>query len=159
MTSQRGTAMIMVILFTAFLSALGLGLLLSVFMDRLAARNLAGSLAMLYAADAGIELAARDLAQAVDWGAVLEGSDRGSFTDGSAGGVRALPGGGQVDLTAATNLLNCGRPTNCSGPQMMANSRERPWGANNPRWQLYASLAIVQAGTVLSRRLDRRRWA
>ena len=128
----------MVILVTSFLSALGLGLMLAVFMDRLATGNMAGSVAMLYAADAGIELAARDLARRADWDAVLTGAERSSFTDGAAGGVRAIPGGGAVDLTAATNMLNCGRPTNCTPAQMNANSRERPWGANNPRWQLFA---------------------
>jgi hypothetical protein len=128
----------MVILLTAFLSALGLGLILAVFMDRLATGNMTGSVAMLFAADAAIELAARDLAQADDWDAVLSGSQRSTFTDGVPGGVRAVPGGGAIDLTASTNLLNCGRATNCTAPQMNASSRERPWGENNPRWQLYA---------------------
>ena len=45
--------LIMVMLVTTFLSALGLGLMLAVFMDRLATGNMAGSVAMLYAADAG----------------------------------------------------------------------------------------------------------
>ena len=44
---------------------------------------------MLYAADAGIELAARELARRADWNA---GADRratlSTFTDGAAGGVR-----------------------------------------------------------------------
>ena len=53
--SERGIALIMVILVTTFLSALGLGVLLAVFMDRLATGNMAGSVAMLYAADVGIE--------------------------------------------------------------------------------------------------------
>ena len=43
-----------------------------------------------------------------------------------------------VDLTAATNLLNCGKATPCTAAQMDANTKERPWGANNARWQLYA---------------------
>ncbi len=43
-----------------------------------------------------------------------------------------------VDLTSATNQLNCGKVTTCTSAQMNANSRERPWGANNPRWQLFA---------------------
>jgi hypothetical protein len=136
--NQRGVALIIVILLTSFLSALGMGLLLAVFMDRLAARNLSGSVAMLYAADAAIELAARDLAQTDDWDAVLSGARRSSFTDGSASGVRGIPGGGAVDLTASTNMLNCGRTTGCTTAQMNTNSRERPWGLNNPRWQLYA---------------------
>lgn len=138
MTSQRGIALIMVILLTAFLSALGLGLILAVFMDRLAAGNMTGSVAMLFAADGAIELAARDLAQESDWDAVLSGVRRSSFTDGAPSGVRGIPGGGAVDLTASTNLLNCGKATNCTAPQMNANSRERPWGANNPRWRLFA---------------------
>jgi len=138
MTGQRGIALIIVILFTAFLSALGMGLLLAVFMDRLASRNMAGSVAMLYAADAAIELAARDLSQEADWDTVLSGARLSSLTDGLPGGVRDIPGGGTIDLTASTNVLNCGRTSNCTAPQMNANSRERPWGANNPRWRLYA---------------------
>jgi len=130
--------MIMVILVTTFLSALGLGVMLAVFMDRLATGNIAGSVAMLYAADSAIELAARDLAEIADWDAVLTGAQRSSFTDGIAGGLRDLPGGAVLDLTAATSLLNCGRSANCSPEQMDANSKERPWGRNNPRWQLFA---------------------
>lgn len=60
MTGQRGVALILVVLVTTFLSALGIGLMLSVYMDRLANGNLSGSVAMLFAADAGIELAARE---------------------------------------------------------------------------------------------------
>jgi hypothetical protein len=138
MNSQRGVALIMVVLITTFLSALGLGLLLAVFMDRLATGNMAGSVAMLYAADAGIELAAHDLALTPEWTQVLSAAARSSFVDGAPGGVRALPGDGTIDLTAATNSLNCGKASSCSAAQMNANSRTRPWGANNPRWQLYA---------------------
>jgi len=138
MTSQRGIALIMVVLITAFLSALGLGLLLSVFMDRLATGNMAASVAMFYAADAGIELAAHELALTPEWTDVLSASARSSFADGAPGGIRGLPGEGTIDLTAETNTLNCGQPTACTAAQMNANSRVRPWGVNNPRWQLYA---------------------
>jgi hypothetical protein len=107
-------------------------------MDRLATGNMAGSVAMLYAADAGIELAAHDLALTPEWNQVLSSSARSSFVDGTPGGVRALPGEGSIDLTAATNGLNCGKASTCTAAQMDANSTTRPWGANNPRWQLYA---------------------
>lgn len=137
-TGERGIVLILVVLVTAFLSALGMGLLLAVFMDRLATGNRAGSVAMLYAAEAAIEITARDLAQIADWNAVLTGDRPGTFTDGAAGGVRDLPDGGTVDLTLATNMLNCGRTTTCTTSQMNASSRERPWGSNNPRWQLFA---------------------
>ena len=134
---QRGIALIMVMLVTVFLSALGAGLILAVFMDRLAAGNMSGSVALLYAADAVVELAARDLSQVADWNAVLTGARPSSFTDGAPGGVRGIPGGGTVDLTAATNMLNCGKATTCTLAQMNANTRERPWGLNNPQWRLY----------------------
>jgi len=137
MNPERGIALIMVILVTSFLSALGIGLIVAVFMDRLATGNMTGSVAMLYAADAGIELAARDLARLDDWDPVLAGLQQGSFTDGSTQGVRAIPGGGVIDLTAATNWLNCGKATNCTSAQMNASSKERPWGLNNSRWKLY----------------------
>jgi hypothetical protein len=129
-------ALILVILFTSFLAALGLGVALAVFLDRLAAGNLRGSIALLYAADSGIELAARDLARQ-DWAPVLSGDMQGSLADGLPGGVRAVPGGGAIDLTAITNMLNCGKATTCSDAQMDATSRERPWGVNNPRWRLF----------------------
>lgn len=138
MTGQRGIALVLAVLVTSFLSAIGLGLALVVFMDRLATGNLRGSVAMLYVADAGLELVARDLAQLPDWNLALSGAERASFNDGDPTGVRAIPGGGSLDLTAATNNLNCFKTSNCTTAQMNANSRERAWGSNNPRWRLYA---------------------
>jgi hypothetical protein len=146
--TERGIALIMVILVTTFLSALGLGVLLAVFMDRLATGNMAGSVAMLYAADSAIELAAHDLAQIEDWNLILTGMARGSLTDGAPSGTRTLQGGGVVDLTTTTNMLNCGRTTNCTNAQMNANSKERPWGANNPRWRLFTYGAMAQLSAI-----------
>lgn len=138
MKADRGIALVLAILVTSFLTAIGLGLALIVMTDRLATGNLRGSVAILYAADAAIELAARDLSRLDDWNAALTGLVRSAFADGEPSGSRPIPGGGAVDLTAATNLLNCGRVTACSDAQMDANSRERPWGRNNARWRLYA---------------------
>ena len=138
MNAQRGIALILVILVTSFLSAIGLGLALIVVMDRLATGNLRSSVGMLYAADAAIELAARDLARVADWTLVLSGAVRSALSDGEPLGVRPIPDGGEVDLTAATHQLNCGRDDECTVEQMAASTRERPWGANNARWRLYA---------------------
>lgn len=137
MTSPRGIALILVLLATSFLSAVGLGLAVMVFMDRLATGNEKGAAALLHAADAGLELAAHALARA-DWDAVLAGAELAAFSDGAPTGVRAIPGGGAVNLTAETNMLNCGKATACTAAQMDAVTSERPWGANNPRWRLYA---------------------
>lgn len=135
--NQRGIALIMAVLITTFLSALGAGVMMAVFMDRLAAGNMRGSIALLYAADSGIEIAARELARVEQWNTVLSGAIRSNFTDGTPG-VRGIAGGGAIDLTVATNTLNCGKATECTTAQMDAISRERPWGTNNPRWQLFA---------------------
>lgn len=137
MTAERGIALLLALLLTSFLSAVGLGLAVVVFMDRLATGNVKGAVGLMHAAEAGIELAAHELARA-DWPAVLQGAEQATFSDGSPAGVRAIPGGGAVNLTAETNLLNCGKATACTTGQMNANSDERPWGVNNPRWRLYA---------------------
>jgi hypothetical protein len=150
MSSDKGIALIMVVLVSAFLSALGLGVLLAVFMDGLATGNMKGSVAMLYAADSAIEIVARDLAQIDDWNVVLSGEQRGTFTDGAAGGVRGVPGGGAVDLTLITNMLNCGRSTTCTAAQMNVSSRERPWGSNNSQWRLFAYGPLQQLAPLAS---------
>ena len=137
MNASRGIALVLAILVTSFLTAIGLGLALIVMMDRLATGNLRGSVAMLYAADAVIELAARDLSRLEDWTAALTGQSRSTFTDGEPSGSRPIPGG-TVDLGVATNQLNCGRSASCSDAEMDANSKDRPWGPNNARWRLYA---------------------
>ena len=138
MTGVRGVALILVLVVLSFLSALGLGLMLMVFVERLAAGNMRGSVDMLYAADAGLELAARELAHLANWSDALNGSIRSSLVDGPSSGTRAIPGGRTIDLSVLTNRLNCGRDSACTAAQMQANTRDRPWGANNAQWRLFA---------------------
>ena len=135
--TERGVALILVILITTFLSALALGMAMVVSMSQLAEGNYTGSIGMLYAADAGIALAAHDLAQAPDWDLVLSGASVGEFVDGAASGARNIPAGGLLSLDRETNELNCAKTTACTVAQMNANTRDRPWGANNARWQLF----------------------
>ena len=147
MSGQRGIALILALLMTCFLSAVGLGLAVVVFMDRLATGNARGAAGLAHASDAGMELAAHELARA-DWSAVLAGAEQATFADGSPTGVRAIPGGGAVNLTAETNLLNCGKASSCTPAQMNANSDDRPWGVNNPQWRLYAYGAFENIAAV-----------
>jgi hypothetical protein len=137
MNSQRGVALVLAMLATSFLSAVGLGLAVMVFMDRLASGNMRGSVGLLHAAEAGVELAAHDLAR-TDWNAVLAGLAHASFSDGSPTGVRVIPGGGEVNLATETNEINCGSPSSCTAAQMTADTAARPWGVNNPHWRLFA---------------------
>jgi hypothetical protein len=138
MNTQRGVAVVLVMLIVSFMTTVGLGLALIVMMEGRAAANVRDSVAMLYAADAALELAARDLAQIEDWDAALAGNARGSIVDGPPTGVRALTRSISIDLGAIGNELTCARPSACTEAQITSSTRERPWGANNARWQLFA---------------------
>jgi hypothetical protein len=48
-----------------------------------------------------------------------------------------LPDGTRIDLNRETDRLNCGHSP-CSITDLTAITSERPWGANNPVWRLYA---------------------
>lgn len=134
---ESGVALIMVLLITSLVSTLALGLALIVSTNQLAEGNFADSVAMSYIADAGVELAAHDLAQSADWDLALSGVLTGTLTDGSATGIRNIPAAGSLDLSRETNQINCGNRTACGDAQMDANSRDRPWGVNNARWRLF----------------------
>jgi hypothetical protein len=63
---------------------------------------------------------------------------RSGYIDGSPTGSRTLPDGSTIDLGEATNMVNCGKVATCSDTEMDANTEDRVWGLNNPRWSLYA---------------------
>ena len=149
----------------AAFAALGLGLVLTTSVERLTSGNYRDSVEALYAADAAIELAARELAAIADWDRVLTGAERSRFTDGPPDGSRPF-GSGSVNLTVLTNELTCGRPTVCPDARIRLSTLDRPWGANNPRWELFVfgllspvcrRPAPDRAG--VRHRLDRRRRA
>jgi hypothetical protein len=91
-----------------------------------------------YAADAAIERSLADLRAESDWTPVLAGAMQSEFVDGLPSGRRTLVDGSTIDLDQITNLANCQKPTRCSAVEVEATTTERPWGANNPRWMLYA---------------------
>jgi hypothetical protein len=92
----------------------------------------------LAAADAAVARVSADLASALDLNAVLAGVVTSTFFDAAAAVPRALPDGSPLDVALATNIQRCGQST-CTDAQMDAVSAERPWGVNNPRWQVYGS--------------------
>ena len=144
-SNARGVALVITLLAISLLSALGLGLVLTVSANRFAQNNHYQSVALLNAAEAAIALASRDLASIVDWTDAVDGSLRSAFIDAPAPGVRTGPAGDSIDIPRLTNELTCGRATACSNGQVRASTRERPWGANNPRWQpfVYTDLGAV----------------
>jgi hypothetical protein len=135
--SELGAAVIVSLLAMALIMALGLALALTTGTETAVASNVRLDIEAGYAAEAGLELALLDLAMAADWTAPLGGLARSSFVDGPPGGLRVLADGHDLDLDALTGTLNCGRPA-CTVSQMDASTAGRPWGPNNPRWQLFA---------------------
>jgi hypothetical protein len=126
------------------MSALGAALILLTSSETMIAANFRNSLAALYAAEAAADQALAEVAAVGDWDQLLNGSVRSTFVDGSPSGTR-LVNGTPVDLSQLVALASCHKTTTCSGAEMDAITAERPWGTNNPRWQLYAYGSIKNA--------------
>lgn len=132
-------------------AALGAGALLTASTDALVAANDRDAREVLYAADAALGRAMADLAAWPDWTAALSGAVRSTFVDGPPAGNRTLPDGSILDLGTLASLADCGHADGCSDAQLDAVTADRPWGANNPRWQLWgygpvARLAFAAPG-------------
>jgi hypothetical protein len=134
-SAERGVAIVLVLLATALLAAVALGLSLSTVVVRLTATNYEESIALLNAGESAIELAARELAL-LDIDDVLEGTSVSTLVDGPPG-PRTTADGLSFDLLALTNLLSCAQSAPCADAQVIQTTVERPWGANNPRWRLF----------------------
>ncbi len=143
----------MALLVLSILSAIGLGLSLVVSVDPMAAANQREAASALYVARAGLELAAREIATAASWDAWLSGAGTSTLVDGLASGPRSVPGGESIDIERLTNQLTCGRDAACSDAQAAANTRDRPWGPNNPRWRpfIYGSATSLGLGAASDR--------
>jgi hypothetical protein len=138
---ERGLALVVALMTMLLLTALGVALtLVTVTETKISGNHKAGSEA-LYAADAAVERVMQDLLTVPDWNRVLDGSVTSSFTDGPPG-VRDTTAG-SINLLQATNLVRCGNLAGCDDAALNATPPERPWGMNNPRWQLYAYSPLV----------------
>jgi hypothetical protein len=120
------------------LSAFGLALVLVSSAEIATAANDRDREAALQAADAALERSVAELLATADWDEVLAGLRQSARVDGPPAGERRLPAGGTLDLAAVAGLVNCGKPAACSAGEMDAVTSARPWGANNPRYQLFA---------------------
>jgi hypothetical protein len=136
--NERGAALVTALMALMLLSALGLALVLSTSTETKITGNFRGGQEALYAADAGVERVMDDLLTVPDWNKILQGNIRSAFVDGPPSGPRPLGDGTTIDLTQATNMVNCGKISTCSITDMNTTTEDRPWGANNPRWNLYA---------------------
>jgi Tfp pilus assembly protein PilX len=134
LTSERGIALVIVLLAMMLIAALGMALSLTTSTETRIAASYAWGAETFYAADAALEHVLDDLTRLVDWTDALDGAAT-SFSDGPPG-PRTLPDGTRVDLRQVTDRLNCGHPS-CSIAELTASTADRPWGINNPIWQLY----------------------
>ena len=136
--AEEGIVLAITLLVMLMMSALGVALVLLTSSESLIAANFRNSREALQAAEAAAERAMSDLGSVADWTQVLNGSTRSTFVDGSSTGTRALSDGSTLDLSEVVNQANCHKATTCSSAEMDAVNADRPWGANNPRWQMYA---------------------
>lgn len=139
---ERGIALIISLLALLLMSALGMALMLNSQTEILIGANYRDSVEGAYVADAGIERVMQDVLTIADWNQILSSPDgvRAGVTSGFIDSTYTptLPDGRTIDLTRATNMINCGKTTMCSEADMNAVTRERPWGPNNPRYRLFA---------------------
>lgn len=137
--SERGVALVLALMAILLLSALGLALILTTSAESMIASNHRNAVEALYAADAAADRALDDLAVAVSWSSVFDGSERSAFVDGAPGGPRTLADASSIDLAQVVNMANCGKAAACSAAEITGNATgDRPWGPNNPVWQLFA---------------------
>jgi hypothetical protein len=129
-------ALLMVLLATLLMSAVAASLALSSSTDSIIAGNFVRQQQARAAAEAVLDAAVADLSVA-DWSAVLSGAERSSFADGAPFGERSLDDGTALVLDEVANLANCGTRRPC-GARLSTVTPARPWGVNNPVWQLYA---------------------
>jgi hypothetical protein len=151
---EDGIALIVALMATMLMTALGVALILTTSTETMITANYRNAQEGLYAADAALERAMDDILTVPDWNNLLNGSTQSAFIDGTPSGTRSLPDGTQIDLSQLVNLSNCGKVSSCSASDLQANfTGDRPWGPNNPVWQLYAYNrldAIVPSGSVNS---------
>jgi hypothetical protein len=135
--TERGVALIAVLLAVTLLLALAGGVMqVTVTEARIAAHH-RDAVHVLYAAEAMVERIRADVRGTTDVDLLLTGPVVSSLVDGASGGVRTIHGT-TMDLTALTNVELCGRQTTCPEAAISAVTAARPWGGNNPRWRLFA---------------------
>jgi hypothetical protein len=118
------------------LSTVGAALTAVAMSETMVAANHRLAVEASYAADVAMAWALSDLP--ADAGLLLGAVARGTLWDGS-GTERRLSDGSVLDLNGIRNLANCGMESTCSPSDLTVDSTgDRPWGANNPVWQLFA---------------------
>jgi type II secretory pathway pseudopilin PulG len=146
-SGQRGAALIAVLVVLMLVSAIALGLALTTSLEPAITSAHEASLSSAYAAQAGAAIAIHELATIADWNLVLSGQVRSGVLQSGAGASLVLPDGTRADVASLTNIANCGHPAACSNAELDAFTTDRPWGPNNPRWQIFGYARMDQFAT------------
>jgi Tfp pilus assembly protein PilX len=139
-TTDRGAALLLALVATALLGALGVSLLVLADTELRVASNDGSSLEAFYAADAALERAVQELATLPEWSSVLTGAVKSSFSEPTTSLV--LPSKRSIDLIALTAALQ--GSSNTGGSQ----------GVNTPVWRLFAwgpLTALASSGWIENR--------
>ncbi len=134
---ENGIALLIAVVAMLLMSALGIALVLAATTETLVASNYRNAAGGLYAAEAIVERAMDDLLLVADWNLLLGGAVQSAFVDGPPSGTRTLADGTTIDLAQIVNRANCAK-VSCSASDLVAVTANRRWGANNPRWTLFA---------------------
>jgi hypothetical protein len=122
--NDHGSALIIALVATVLLTSLGLGLVMLSDTETAISNNFRAGNETLYAADAAVERVVQDLLLVPRWNDVLTDVVRSSFVDDTL--TPTAPFGTALSLTAMTAELQA------------QSDATAPWGANNPRWHLFA---------------------
>jgi hypothetical protein len=120
---ERGTALVLALLATTLLSALGAAMTVSANIETSIGSTFREDRELAYAAEAAVARALQDVRLSARWDDILTGVQLSSFLDPMT--VPWLPSGGTLDVPAATSRLQA------------ANTIFG--GANAPQWRVFSS--------------------
>jgi len=128
--NEDGSALIIALMAMMLLTALAAAVVMVTNTEIKIAGNYADGRETLYGADAAVERVVQDLLLVPRWNDVLSGAAKSAFVDGLATDKKTVPGGGLITLCCGANTAT---------GQLQANTEAlNQWGANSPKWQLYA---------------------
>jgi hypothetical protein len=133
---ERGTALLAALIVMAIVAAMGLGLALTTSFEPLAAANYEVHHSTRLAAEAGIAVAVHELAAIHDWNLALTGTVRSAVLEQGDTAVD-LPDGSRAGVEELTARATCGHVGGCPDTERNAFTAARPWGRNNPQWQVF----------------------
>ena len=122
--TDRGSALLIALFAAVVLSGLGIGLLMLTNTEGAIASNYRAGSQTLYAADAAVERVLSDVLMTPNWNEILAGDVKSGFVDDTL--TPTLPSNELIDLTSLTSEIQA------------SSDATATFGANNPRWRLFA---------------------